>query len=160
MKLAFITKGDTWRSMPFFFNLSQSVGRGYPHAAFDDVGFVQFCFAAIAANTVLPMPPGLKEPWTKVKVTGQMDQATQDGIDAWQKDRRDRFGAIVEVDGIFSPAPSGTATYGHDTPYSIVGVNGILMHSTASFWPRLDKHPLAGVMAEPIRKAISSVLTA
>src|SRR5690242_5329888 len=106
MKLQFLAKGDDWGTMPFFFNLSSPVGKGYPNAPFDDVGFVQFCFAAIAANTAVPVPPNLKEPWSKVKVTGRMDGLTQDSIDAWQADRRKRFGALVEVDGILSVAPA------------------------------------------------------
>jgi hypothetical protein len=160
MKLGFITKGEVWRSMPIYFNLSHPVGKGYPNAAVDDVGFVQFCFAAIASSTVLPIPPNLKVPWSKVRVTGHMDQVTQDGIDAWQQDRRARFGVLVEVDGIFSVAPQAAASYGSDTPYSIVSINGVLMVSTPSIWPRLDKHPLVAMMAEPIRKAISPQLTA
>src|SRR5262245_29209969 len=159
MKLAFLTKGDVWSGMPFYFNLSHPVGKGYSHPPFDDVGFVQFCFAAIAASAAVPTPANLKEPWSKVKVTGQMDQATQDGINAWLQDRRSRFGASFEVDGIFSVAPPTATNYAKATPYAIVGVNYILMMSTPSVWPRLDKHPLAGTMADALRKAISPELT-
>ena len=159
MKLALITKGGDWNGMPFYFNLSAPVGKGYPNAPFEEVGFVQFCFAAIAANTLVPPPANLKDPWSKVKVTGRMDQATQDGIDAWQQDRRQRFGAIFEVDGIFSVAPAGMTDYAKHTPYAIVGVNYILLLATPTIWPRLDMHPLAGLVAEPIRKAISSKIT-
>ena len=160
MKVAFLAKGDDWGSMPFYFNISSPVGKGYPNAPFEDVAFVQFCFAAIASNTVQETPSNLKEPWSKVKVTGHMDQVTQDGIDAWQQDRRKRFGAIFEVDGIFSVAPPMRTNYAKETPYSIVGVNYILMMSTLSIWPRLDKHQLAGPVAGAIRKAISPELTA
>jgi len=160
MKLAFLATGDNFGSMPFYFNLSSPVGKGYPHAPFDDVGFVQLCFAGIASNPVQPPPPNLKEAWSKVKVTGHMDQLTQDGIDAWQQDRRTRFGAMIDVDGIFSVAPPMRTNYARETPYSIVGVNYVLMVCTPSVWPRLDKHPLAGPVADAIRKAISSDLTA
>jgi hypothetical protein len=160
MKLGFPAKRDQWGTMPFFFNLTHAVGKGYPNAPFDDVGFVQFCFAAIAENSVAPPPANLKGSWSKVKVTGRMDQLTQDGIDAWQQDRRTRFGSVFEVDGIFSVAPSMTTIYAKDTPYAIVGVNYILMMSTPSIWPRVDKHPLAAPIADQIRKAISSELTA
>ena len=160
MKLQFLTKGDNWGPMPFYFNLSSPVGQGYPNAPFDDVGFVQFCFAAIAAGTAAPPPPNLKEPWSKVKVTGRMDQATQDSIDAWQQDRRKRFGSQFEIDGIFSVAPPTTTDYAKNTPYSIVGINFILLVATGSIWPRLDRHALAGPIAGAIRKAISSELTA
>ena len=156
MKVAFLAKGDDWGSMPFYFNISSPVGKSYPNAPFEDVAFVQFCFAA----TVQETPSNLKEPWSKVKVTGHMDQVTQDGIDAWQRDRRKRFGAIFEVDGIFSVAPPMRTNYAKETPYSIVGVNYILMMSTLSIWPRLDKHQLAGPVAGAIRKAISPELTA
>ena len=160
MKVAFLAKGDNWGEMPFFFNLTRPVGKGYPSASFDDVGFVQFCFAAIASSSAMPVPPNLKEPWSKVRVTGQMDDLTQAGIDAWQQDRRTRFGARIEVDGIFSVAPPSSTDYGKDAPYSIVGVNYILLLATPSVWPRLDMHPLAGPMAEPMRKALSVALTA
>ena len=160
MKLAFPPRRDNWGTMPFFFNLSHAVGKGYPNAPFDDVDFVQFCFAAIASSAAAPPPSNLKVPWSKVMVTGRMDQPTQDGIDAWQQDRRTRFGAVFEVDGIFSVAPATTTSYAKDTPYAIVGINYILMMSTPSIWPRLDKHPLVGTMAESIRKAISRELTA
>lgn len=160
MKLAFLAKGDDWGAMPFYFNLTRPVGKGYPNAPFDDVGFVQFCFAAIAANSVTPTPPNLKEPWSKVKVTGRMDDLTQAGIDAWQQDRRTRFGVLVEVDGILSVAPPTATNYARNTPYAIVGLNYVLMMCAPSVWPRLDKHMLAGPMAEPLRKAISSELTA
>jgi hypothetical protein len=159
MKLALLAKGDDWGPMPFYFNLSHPVGKGYPNAPFDDVGFVQFCFAAIASTAIPPTPPNLKEPWSKVKVTGHMDQATQAGIDAWQLDRRARFGGVFEVDGIFSIAPPTRTNYAKDTPYAIVGLNFVLLMCTASVWPRLDMHSLAGPMAEPMRKAISAELT-
>ena len=84
---------------------------------------------------------------------------TQDGIDAWQQDRRKRFGAVFDVDGIFSVAPPTRTNYAKETPYSIVGVNYILMVCTPTVWPRLDKHPLAGPIAAAIRKAISPDLT-
>ena len=80
MKLAFLAKGDDWGSMPFYFNISNPVGKGYPNAPFEDVAFVQFCFAAIASNTLQDTPPNLKGPWSTVKVTGRMDQLTQDGM--------------------------------------------------------------------------------
>ena len=159
MKLAFLAKGDNWGTMPFYFNLSSPVGKGYPNAPFDDIAFVQLCFAAIASNTTQPMPANLKEPWEKVKVTGRMDQLTQDGIDAWQADRRKRFGSQFENDGIFSVAPPTTTNYAKETPYAIVGVNYILMMCTTSVWPRLDKHALAGPVAAAIRKALSPDLT-
>lgn len=160
MKLASLATRENWGSMPFYFNVSSPVGKGYPNAPFEDVAFVQFCFAAIAFNTVQAMPANLKEPWSKVKVTGHMDQVTQDGIDAWQQDRRKRFGAVFETDGIFSVAPPMSTNYGKDTPYAIVGVNYILMMCTPSIWPRLDKHPLAAPIAAAIRKSISPDLTA
>jgi hypothetical protein len=160
MKLAFLAKSDNWGSMPFYFNISSPVGKGYPNAPFEDVAFVQFCFAAIASNTVQETPSNLKEPWSKVKVTGHMDQVTQDGIDAWQQDRRKRFGSVFEDDGIFSVAPPTRSNYAKETPYAIVGVNYILMMCTPSLWPRLDKHPLAAPVAGAIRKAMTPELTA
>lgn len=159
MKLAFTTAADDFSTLPFYFNLTHPVGKGYANAPADDVGFVQFCFAAIAAATDITTPQELKDPWSKVRVTGIMDQLTQDGIDAWLADRRKRFGTQFETDGIFSVVPPTGANYGKHTPYAIVGVNYILMHATASLWPRVDKHALAGPIAAAIRKAISSELT-
>jgi hypothetical protein len=57
-------------------------------------------------------------------------------------------------------APPTRTNYAKETPYAIVGVNYILMMSTLSVWPRLDKHQLAAPIAAAIRKAISPDLTA
>jgi hypothetical protein len=161
MKIGFLAKGaDFGGVLPFYFNLSHPVGKGYPNAPFDDVGFVQLCFAVLGQSTAAPMPNNIKVPWSKVKVTGHMDESTQAAIDAWQQDRRARYGSKIDVDGIFSVAPPIATNYAKDTPYSIVGVNFLMMMATLAIWPRLDKHPLAGPVAEPIRKAISSELTA
>jgi hypothetical protein len=160
MKLAFFQKGDNWGAMPFYFNLTHPVGKGYPNAAADDVAFVQFAFAAIATNTNAPAPANLVTAWSKVQVSGVMDGATQAGIDAWQLDRRQRFGNLFEADGIFSVSPPNTS-YAKDTPYAIVGINWILINATPSIWPRLDMHRLATpVLKEAVRKAISETLTA
>ena len=78
------------------------------------------------------MPPELKTIWSKVKVTGIMDANTQASIDAWQQDRRKRFGAAFETDGIFSVAPPGHTLYTRNTPYSIVSLNYILTYATSS----------------------------
>ena len=159
MKLASLR--GTYGGMPFYFNLTRPVGKGYPHAPPDDVSFVQFCFAAIAASSAAPPPPNLMTPWSKVKVTGTMDNATQACIDAWQADRRQRFGAVMEVDGIVSVAPDGIIDYAKNTPYTIAQLNYILMMATPSIWPRLDKHSLCtSALGSAIRKAISSDLTA
>jgi hypothetical protein len=160
MKVAFLVKGDDWGELPFYFNLTHAVGKGYPNAPPDDVGFVQLCFAAIAASSEMTTPPNLKDPWAKVRVTGKMDQETQDGIDAWQADRRSRFGSLFEVDGIFSAVPPGLRTnYAKETPYAIVSINYVLLHAVPSLWPRVDKHALAGPVAPAIRAALSSALT-
>jgi len=161
MKVAFLVRGDDWGELPFYFNLSHAVGKGYPHAPPDDVGFVQFCFAAIAASADVTTPANLKTAWSKVHVTGRMDQETQDGIDVWQTDRRNRFGPSFEVDGIFSAVPPGVRTnYARETPYAIVSINYVLLNATPSIWPRLDKHALAGPVAAAMRAALSSILTA
>jgi hypothetical protein len=160
MKLQFFERGDTWGSMPFFFNLTRPVGKGYPNAPADDVAFVQFAFAAIATNTVVPTPPDLLAVWKNVRVTGAMDAATQAAIDAYLLDRRKRFGNLFEVDGIFSVCPPRT-TYAKETPYAIAGINWILINATPSIWPRLDQHSLANeVLKVAVRKSISELLTA
>jgi hypothetical protein len=161
MKLAPIRVRGSMGDIPFFFNLSRPVGKGYPNAPIDDVSFVQFCFAALASSSAVPTPADLKAVWTKINVTGITDSATQAGIDAWQADRRKRFGALFEVDGIVSVAPDGVIDYAKNTPYAIVQLNWILMMATPSIWPRLDKHTLATAQLQTaIRAAICKDLTA
>jgi hypothetical protein len=161
LKLATVTTRDDWATMPFFFNLSGPVGKGYSHSQPDDVMLVQFCFVAITTNTTQPLPAELRPTWSKVRVTGTIDANTQASIDAWQQDRRKRFGTMFETDGIFSVAPPGHTLYNRDTPYSIVSLNYILTFATSSIWPRLDKHPAAtSAFGAAVRKSISGTLTA
>jgi hypothetical protein len=142
-------------NLPFFFNIGGAVGKGYPHAARADVAFVQFCFA-VSSST-----PELAPSWSKVRVTGSYDDYTQVAINALQAERRRRFGRTFETDGIISVVPPGKVDYSGQTPYMLVFLNYVLMMSTPSIWPRLDKHKLCTAsLGEALRQAISSDLTA
>lgn len=159
MKLQFLQRGDTWGGMPFFFNLTRPVGKGYSSSPVDDVSFVQFAFAAIANSSATAVPPNLLDSWRKVQVTGVMDAATQAAIDAWLLDRRTRFGRSVEVDGILSVCPPYT-NYAKNTPYAVAAINYVLLYATPSIWPRLDMHRLATApLKDAVRSALSSALT-
>ena len=52
-----LTAATGFRGMPFYFNLTTPVGRGYPNARTDDVSFVQFCFVVASAGKPIPPPP-------------------------------------------------------------------------------------------------------
>jgi hypothetical protein len=149
-----------FKGMPLYFNLSNPVGRGYPNAPMEDVSLVQFCFVAASANQKQPMPPELKMPWDKVKVTGRSDDATLAAINAWQGYRRKRFGAHVETDGIVSVARTTSGLYAPELSYDIVHLNFIILVLASSNWPRLDKEPqCTPVLGAAIRAAISEHLT-
>ena len=137
--------------MRFFFNLTRPVGRGYPNAPADDVSFVQFCFASGA-------PKGetdeVRRTWSKVQVTGRMDDATQAAIDAWQAYRKTLYRGRYDADGIVSVAPP-SAFYARNTPYTILVLNWMLLVDMPRIWPRVDKDvhctPLLGTA---IRKTL------
>ena len=90
-----------------------------------------------------------------------MNKETQDGIDAWDADRRKRFGRLIDSDGIVSVAPDGVVSYSGGTAYTIAHLNFVLMMATPSIWQRLDKHNLSTpALGSAIRAAISGHLTA
>jgi hypothetical protein len=146
--------------LPYFFNLTRPVGKGYPHAPADDVAFVQFCFVVGAAGKPQPPPAEVQEAWSRVKVTGRTDDATLAAIDAWQRFRRARLGRRHETDGIVSVVPTASAYYAPDTSYDIVQLNLVVLVSTASIWPRVDRDPRCTPdLARAVRGAISHLLT-
>ena len=124
--------------MRHFFNLTRPVGRGYPNAPADDVGFVQLCFASGASRGETT---DIQRAWQKVKVTGRMDGETQAAIDVWQAYRKTLFGRRYDADGIISVAPP-FARYSRDTPYEILTLNWMLLVDRSMVWPRVDKDPL------------------
>ena len=159
MQVAFI---DGFPGMPFYFNLSAPVGRGYPNARTDDLALVQFCFAVGATGSAAnPVPRDLAGPWSQVRVTGRSDPATQGAIDAWQAFRRRKFGPAFETDGIVSVAATRSGSYaGRDTTYDIVHLNFVMLVATASVWPRIDKAPQCpDALGAAVRQALSSHLT-
>jgi hypothetical protein len=160
MKVELVTQGQNWGGdLPFFFNLSQPVGRGQPNTP-QDVGFVQFCFATLArapsdvtAFEQIPI-------YAQVQVTRTINDRTQNAIDEFLAIRRRRSG-FAKPDGIFHAVPRGVSTsYARDTPYAIVALNFLVLHANKAIWPRLDMAPLAEPIAGDIRAAISSSVTA
>jgi hypothetical protein len=146
--------------LPFYFNLTAPVGKGYPHANAEDVAFVQFCFVVGAAAKHKP-PDAVVKAWSQVKVTGQTDDATLAAINAWQAFRRERFGARLETDGIVSVVPTASAYYAPGAAYDIVHLNLVALVAIASIWPRIDKDPRCTPdLGRAIRAALSSQLTA
>jgi hypothetical protein len=131
----FVATAGSVRVVPFFFNLTGPVGRGYPNPRADDVSFVQLCFASSAPD----MEAAIKRVWGRVKVTGRMDGETQAAIDVWQAYRKTQFGRY-DADGIISVAPP-FAFYARDTPYEILTLNWMLMTDLHTVWPRIDKDP-------------------
>jgi hypothetical protein len=150
-----------FRGMPFYFNLTTPVGRGYPNARSDDVSFVQFCFVVASAGKPTPPPPDVQKEWAQVTVTGRTDDATLAAINAWQGYRRRTFGTQVETDGIVSVARTASGLYAPETSYDIVHLNFVVLVATASVWPRLDKDSHCSTdLGAAIRQALSSHLTA
>src|ERR1700720_4597395 len=115
-----LTAATGFRGMPFYFNLTTPVGRGYPNARTDDVSFVQFCFVVANAAKPIPPPPDVQKEWAQVNVTGRTDDVTLAAIDAWQGYRRRQFGKQVETDGIVSVAHTASGLYAPETSYDIV----------------------------------------
>lgn len=157
MQLAVVTG---FRGMPFYFNLTTPVGRGYPNARTDDVSFVQFCFVVASAGRPIPPPPDVQKEWAQVSVTGRTDDATLAAINAWQGYRRRQFGTQVETDGIVSVARTASGLYAPETSYDIVHLNFVVLMATASIWPRLDKDSHCSAdLGATVRQALSSHLT-
>jgi hypothetical protein len=150
----------SFQGMPFYFNVTAPVGKGYPNAPPDDVSLVQFIFAR---NVGQPPPPELQPAWSKVTVTGQTDDPTLAGIDAWQQFRRKQFGLSIETDGIISVVRTESGLYGgaKGPSYDIVHLNFMMLFATASIWPRIDKHAsCTALLGEAIRRALSGHLVA
>jgi hypothetical protein len=150
-----------FKGMPFYFNLTMPVGRGYPNAPADDVSLVQFCFAAATTSR---QPPSLElvTAWSKVTVSGRADDATLAAIDAWQGFRRKQFGRQVDADGIVSVVRTETGMYGagKGISYDIVHLNFVMLFATPSIWPRIDKDPRCSpVLGAAVRQALSGHLT-
>jgi hypothetical protein len=143
-------------NLPFFFNLSTPVGRGYRNARPDDVALVQLCFVSLAQRPSAPANPA----WSKVRVTGQTDDATLAAIDEWQVNRRAKFGGAFEADGIVSVVRTENGLYAANTPYDIVQLNLGLLVGMPSVWPRIDKDPRCNaVLGAAVRQALSGFLT-
>lgn len=136
MEFAPLAKGANKR-MSFYFNLTTPVGKGNPNSRVDDVSFVQFCFVVGAAGPQ-PPPGEVQKAWSQVMVTGRTDQATLAAISAWQRFRRQQFGARIETDGIISVVRTASGFYAPETSYDIVHLNLVVLVSTPSIWPRLD----------------------
>jgi hypothetical protein len=150
-----------FKGMPFYFNLTKPVGRGYPNAPADDVSLLQFCFAA-GATSKQPPPPEVLTAWSKVTVSGRTDDATLASIDAWQRFRRNRFGRSVETDGIVSVVRTESGLYGggQGPSYDIVHLNFVMLFGIASIWPRIDKDPrCSALLGAAIRRALGDHLT-
>jgi hypothetical protein len=160
MKVELVTKGQNWGGdLPFFFNLSQPVGKRQPNDP-ADVGFLQFCFAVLAKAPVEATPFELVPIYAQVHVTRVMDDRTQNAIDGYLARRKDHF-KLATADGIIHAVPQGVSTsYANNTSYAIVALNFLLLHLNSSIWPRLDMASLAGPIADDIRRALSSIVTA
>lgn len=158
MQVELVTKGQNWGGdLPFFFNLSQAVGRRQPNAP-ADVGFVQFCFAALAKHESTPFE--LIPMYAQVHVTRTMDDRTQNAIDAYLVRRQAAF-KLAKADGILHAVPKGVSTsYAKETTYAIVALNYLMLHAHKAIWPRLDMAAIAGPIADDLRAAFTPIVTA
>lgn len=158
MQVELVTKGQNWGGdLPFFFNLSQGVGRRQPNAP-ADVGFVQFCFAALSRAQFTKFEQVAI--YAQVHVTRSMDDRTQNAIDSFLESRK-LPSAFGKPDGVLHAVPRGVSTsYAKDTPYGIVVLNWLVLIANTSIWPRLDLSALAAPIAEELRAAVTPVVTA
>jgi len=150
-----------FKGMPFYFNLTKPVGRGYPNAPAADVSLLQFCFA-VGATGQKGAAPEVLTAWSKVTVSGRTDDATLAAVDLWQRFRRKQFGPAVETDGIVSVVRTETGFYGggRGMSYDIVHLNFVMLFGIASIWPRIDRDPrCSALLGAAIRQALSAHLT-
>ena len=149
-----------FQGMPFYFNVTTPVGRGYPNASAEDVALVQFIFVA-GARGQHALDPALLPTWSKVTATSRSDDATLAAIDAWQAFRRQKFGGSVDADGIISVVRTESGMYGpgKGMSYDIVHLNFVLLFATKSIWPRIDKDGRCpALLAAAVRKALGGHL--
>lgn len=125
--------------LPIFFNVDESVGRqGANHP--EDVLLVQFMLRTVAEMTPSQSPQGesRRQRILQIPVTGFCDEATIDGIRAWQEARKETISGTV-VDGRVSPARG--YFYGGVGEWTIVDVNVFFRKLFSNVWPRLQDVP-------------------
>src|SRR5262245_55174669 len=111
--------------LPIFFNIDTSVGKGGQNSSQEDILLVQFLLKATAEATKPIKDDGeaKRQRALKVPVTGVADEATMDGIHAWQEARKRASPATI-IDGRVDPARG--VFYAKGGEWTIVGLNGIL----------------------------------
>jgi len=123
------------RGIPIFFNIDVSVGKNGNNGNSDDVLLVQFLLKKNGELVPGDTPEGAQanEVMKKVPLTGQIDQATIDGITAFQTARRREYPGTI-VDGRVSPATH--YRYGGHF-FTIAAMNGYIRKFAPQVWPRL-----------------------
>src|SRR5262245_19751088 len=123
------------RGIPIFFNIDASVGKNGSNGNSDDVLLVQFLLKKNGELVPGVTPEGAQanEVMKKVPLTGQIDQATIDGITAFQAARKREYPGTI-VDGRVSPATQ--YMYGGHF-FTIAAMNGYIRKFAPQVWPRL-----------------------
>jgi hypothetical protein len=124
--------------LPLFFNVDESVGNMGVNNP-EDVLLVQFMMRTVAEMTPAQNAEGAsrRERMLLMPVSDYCDEATMDGIRAWQEGRKDTIPGTV-VDGRVSPARG--YFYGGGE-WTIVDVNVFFRKLFPNVWPRLQDVP-------------------
>ena len=134
MKLSFFNTPNS--EISIFFNVSQSVGRNGQNSNPEDILLVQFLLKKMA-ETAPPSSAAARERkaiMRKVPLSGNIDQATIDGIIAVQESMKVTLPKTI-VDGRVSVAKDYLYGGGY---WSIVALNGFVRRHNARVWPRLQ----------------------
>ena len=126
--------------LPMFFNVDQSVGHLGANARQEDILLVQFMIRKIAeVSPAAPTPEGQQRKLRAllVPLSGVCDEATIDGIRAWQEaNQKNNPGTVV--DGLVNPARG--YSYGPGF-WTIVKLNASMRFYFRNVWPRLQDLP-------------------
>lgn len=123
--------------LPLFFNIEESVGEQGTNSSPEDIMLVQYLLHSIAEGMPSSSPDGesKRQRMLNVPITGVCDEATIDGIRAWQEGRRDSGYPATIVDGRVSPAHG--YLYGGGE-WTIVDLNFFFKQFHRETWPRLQ----------------------
>ena len=125
--------------LPIFFNLDASVGEMGENSSAEDILLVQFFLHTIATMVPASSTDGeaRRQRMLLVPVSGSCDEATIDGIRAWQEGRKTTFPGTI-VDGKVSCARG--YFYGGGE-WTIVDLNMMFKKLFLGIWPRLQDAP-------------------
>ncbi len=126
--------------LPIFFNVDGSVGHMGENSRTEDILLVQYFLHTIASLTPSSSAAGeaRRQRILATPVNGFCDEATIDGIRAWQEGRKLSYPGVI-VDGKVSCARG--YSYGGGGEWTIVDLNFMFKTLFPNVWPRLQDAP-------------------